>query len=182
MTPNTDTKTETMPGESAAANGSQLERVLAAVMNEPSPYAAMRAALRIIVDNFEKLNAMECTTHCGKCIKCIAIEALEVADAKGESPSKLSLDDVIGYLRASEDMHRKFSGQDGADKSYERGRFSAFRDAREFIAANDALCESAGRNKTHESKGDVAAPSDSQQQMAMPPSVGNAHNNNTKDK
>lgn len=46
---------------------------------------------------------------------------------------------------------------------------------------NDALCESAGRKKTHESKGDVAAPSDSQQQMAMPPSVGNAHNN-TKDK
>ena len=44
-------------------------------------------------------------------------------------------------------------------------------------AQNDALCESAGRNKTHESKGDVAAPSDSQQQMAMPPSVGNAHNN-----
>ena len=43
--------------------------------------------------------------------------------------------------------------------------------------SNDALCESAGRNKTHESKGDVAAPSDSQQQMAMPPSVGNAHNN-----
>ncbi len=48
-------------------------------------------------------------------------------------------------------------------------------------AANGALCESAGRKKTHESTGDVAAPSDSQQQMAMPPSVGNAHNN-TKDK
>lgn len=45
---------------------------------------------------------------------------------------------------------------------------------------NDALCESAGRKKTHESTGDVAAPSDSQQQMAMPPSVGNAHNNNNK--
>ncbi len=46
---------------------------------------------------------------------------------------------------------------------------------------NDALCESAGRKKTHESGRDVAAPSDSQQQMAMPPSVGNAHNN-TKNK
>lgn len=44
-------------------------------------------------------------------------------------------------------------------------------------APNDALCESAGRKKTHESGRDVAAPSDSQQQMAMPPSVGNAHNN-----
>lgn len=48
-------------------------------------------------------------------------------------------------------------------------------------SANDALCESAGRKKTHESGRDVAAPSDSQQQMAMPPSVGNAHNN-TKNK
>lgn len=139
MIEQTDTNTETQPASPTAANGSQLERVLNAVMNEPSPYEAMRAALRIIVDNFEKLNAMECTMHCGKCIKCIAIEALEVADAKGESPSKLSLDDVIGYLRVSEDMHRKFSGQDGADKSYERGRFSAFRDAREFIAANQKL-------------------------------------------
>lgn len=46
---------------------------------------------------------------------------------------------------------------------------------------NDALCESAGRKKTHESGRDVAAPSDSQQQKAMPPSVGNAHNN-TKNK
>ena len=42
---------------------------------------------------------------------------------------------------------------------------------------NAALCESAGRKKTFISDGDVAAPSDSQQQMAMPPSVGNAHNN-----
>lgn len=32
---------------------------------------------------------------------------------------------------------------------------------------NAALCESAGRKKTHESERDIAAPSDSQQQLAM---------------
>jgi hypothetical protein len=35
-----------------------------------------QTALEHIYENFDDLNATECTRHCGKCIKCICEEAL----------------------------------------------------------------------------------------------------------
>ncbi len=192
MIPKTDNNPETQPASPTAANGSAIIEELRAYLTGVEKMCRKNVAdakrwERWVYEENAKANAvrdvlsfLDAQPH--SIVPQVPLLSAEDFEMECANSIQGDLWDASFSPSYTEKVHLRVSEMRQIANMFRLHQGKALRDCLSTACEqNDALCESAGRKKTHESKGDVAAPSDSQQQMAMPPRVGNAHNN-TKDK